>query len=167
MKCAPPAAIFFRLRYATPNIYSRQSIKLYRTFSLLANLLRHSARWLSNTWKSFYRFAVSAVAFRLFESSNFSFFLFFSFSSFSSSSSFALTTVFPQRKWGIRNAFPLNLMIARRGEHWLVRRSHLHAYASHKLPRTSVPFTKLSLDESNRLITICLPYAEFYTSGLQ
>lgn len=58
-------------------------------------------------------------------------------------------------------------MIVRRGE-----RSRLFSAAvaltrraSHKLRRTSVPFTKPSLDESNRLITICLPCAraEFHS----
>lgn len=114
-----------------------------------------SARWLFNTWKS--HFIVSLFPLLLF-------LLFKPFDCFSP----ALNDSYNYEcKWRICNTFALNLMIACRGERSLVCRSHLHAYASHKLPRTSVPFTKLSLDESNRLITICLPYAEFYTSRLQ
>lgn len=61
--------------------------------------------------------------------------------------------------------FALNLMISRRAR-WALACSPpvaLTRRASHKLRRTSVPFTKPSLDESNRLITICLPCAEFHS----
>lgn len=107
---------------------------------------------------TFYRFALAAVAFF---SSPFPRFL-GSFIFFPQQRILAAT----ERKWRyVNNAFALNLLIARRGERSHVHRSHLHGCASHKLPRTSVPFTKLSLDESNRLITIYLPCAVFYSGG--